>query len=87
MGLQARSAIYYDTGRLRTIYQFGGNCDAYMWGSKVVTWGTVAPTTGTWAVGDTCWNTAPTASTTPGWVCTTAGSPGTWTAMTVLAHA
>ena len=43
-----------------------------------------APTVGAWAVGDTCWNTSATSSTTPGWVCTTAGSPGTWTAMPQL---
>jgi parallel beta-helix repeat protein len=40
--------------------------------------------TNTWFVGDKVWNTSVTASTTPGWVCTTAGTPGTWTAMPVL---
>lgn len=40
--------------------------------------GTAAPTTGTWAVGDKVWNTAAAASGTVGWVCTTAGTPGTW---------
>ncbi|MCX6653631.1 MAG: hypothetical protein NTY03_00770 [Candidatus Bathyarchaeota archaeon] len=59
----------------------------FKFGSIVMAYGTTAPTTGTWAVGDICWRTAPTATTTPGWVCTTAGTPGTWTAMTVLAHA
>jgi len=39
---------------------------------------TAAPTTGTWAVGDRVWNTAPAANGTMGWVCTTAGTPGTW---------
>ncbi len=37
-----------------------------------------APTTGTWAVGDTVYNTAPAAAGFIGWVCTVAGSPGTW---------
>lgn len=37
-----------------------------------------APTTGTWAVGDIVFNTAPTAGGFIGWVCTTAGTPGTW---------
>lgn len=32
-------------------------------------------------VGDRCWNTATTASGVLGWVCTTAGSPGTWVKM------
>jgi len=52
---------------------------------KNVVFKTAAPTTGTWAVGDTAWNTAPAAAGTPGWVCTTAGTPGTWKAMAVLA--
>jgi hypothetical protein len=38
----------------------------------------------TWAMGDQAWNSAVTATTTPGWICTTAGTPGTWTAMPVL---
>lgn len=54
-------------------------------GGKNVTWGTAAPATGTWAVGDVRWNTAPAAGGTPGWMCTTAGTPGTWKAMANLA--
>lgn len=49
------------------------------------TYGTTAPTTGTWAAGDTCQHTAPTEAgpagskyVTTGWVCTAAGTPGTW---------
>jgi len=53
-------------------------------GKNVIT-GTAAPTTGTWAVGDTCWNSAPAAGGAPGWVCTTAGTSGTWKAMALLA--
>ena len=40
--------------------------------------GSAAPTGGTWAVGDRVYNTSPTAGGTMGWVCTTAGTPGTW---------
>ena len=41
---------------------------------------TSAPTTGTWAVGDFIKNSAPSARTLIiGWVCTTSGTPGTWT--------
>lgn len=42
--------------------------------------GSAAPTVGTWAVGDKVYNTAPAAGGKLGWVCTTAGSPGTWKA-------
>jgi hypothetical protein len=48
-------------------------------------WGTAAPVNGTWAVGDRVWNTAPAAGGAPGWVCTTAGAPGTWKAMANVA--
>lgn len=37
-----------------------------------------APTTGTWSVGDVVWNSAAAASGYIGWVCVTAGTPGTW---------
>jgi len=44
-----------------------------------------APTAGTWVVGDVVWNTATAAGGVPGWVCTTAGTPGTWKAMAAVA--
>ena len=47
--------------------------------------GTVPPVSGSWRAGDQCWNTAPSAGGTPGWVCTTSGTPGTWKAMANLA--
>lgn len=43
-----------------------------------------ASTDGTFAVGDRVINTAPAAGGNPGWVCTTAGAPGTWKAMADL---
>lgn len=47
------------------------------WNAKEL-YGTAAPTTNAWTVGDIVWNTTPTAGGTLGWVCTTAGTPGTW---------
>jgi Right handed beta helix region len=43
-----------------------------------VTWAAAIPTAGTWSRGDIVYNTAPAAAGTIGWVCTTAGVPGTW---------
>lgn len=40
--------------------------------------GTAAPTTGTWARGDRVENSLPSAGGWSGWICTTAGTPGTW---------
>jgi len=42
--------------------------------------GTAAPTTGAWPVGWVRWNSAPAAGENVGWVCVTAGTPGTWAA-------
>lgn len=41
-------------------------------------YGTNAPTSGRWAQGDIVYNTTPSASGFVGWVCTSAGTPGTW---------
>lgn len=41
-------------------------------------YGTALPTAGTYGKGDIIWNTNPVAGGTVGWVCTAAGSPGTW---------
>lgn len=44
-----------------------------------------APTTGTWRVTDIVWNSAPASGQPAGWICTVAGTPGTWKAMANLA--
>ena len=41
-------------------------------------YGTAAPGSGTYARGDRVWNTTPSATGWIGWVCVTAGTPGTW---------
>jgi hypothetical protein len=53
--------------------------------TKIVYEATAAPTAGTWRVGDIVWNSTPAASGIPGWMCVTAGTPGTWKAMAALA--
>lgn len=52
--------------------------DAKIYGSNVHVYSSAKPTTGTWIVGDIAWNTAPGTMGPMGWLCTTAGSPGTW---------
>lgn len=42
------------------------------------------PTTGAYSVGAILWKSNPVSGGTPGWICTTAGSPGTWKAMANL---
>lgn len=46
--------------------------------SNRVVYGSAAPTNGSWSVGDRMYDTGVTAGGYIGWVCTTAGSPGTW---------
>ena len=40
--------------------------------------GAAAPTTGTWVRGYIRWNSEPVSGENIGWVCVTAGTPGTW---------
>ena len=47
-------------------------------GTNMVTWSAAAPSSGIHAVGDIAYDTAPSAGGNIGWVCTTAGTPGTW---------
>jgi len=55
---------------------------------KRIFWASAAPTSSEFdgVQGDIVWNTGPSAGETPGWVCVTAGSPGTWKAMANLAN-
>ena len=48
-------------------------------GFIIVTADTSAPVTGTWAVGDRVQKTNAAIGQPKGWICTVAGSPGTWT--------
>lgn len=41
-------------------------------------YGTAAPTVGKWNIGDRCVNSAPTVGQPKSWICTLAGTPGTW---------
>ena len=52
--------------------------------AQTVSYDTAAPTTGIWAVGDIVWKTNVAAAGSPGWVCTTAGTPGTWKTMAAV---
>ena len=86
--LTAPNILYADNTKLNTSGSDVLNGRAYSRifnaAGNVATSGASAPTAGAWLKGDICYSTAVTATTTPGWVCTTAGSPGAWTAMPVL---
>jgi hypothetical protein len=46
--------------------------------------GSAAPTTGTWSVREIVYNTAPDTGQPVGWICTAAGTPGTWKAFGLI---
>lgn len=47
-------------------------------------WSSTTPAAGYYNVGDVVYNSAPTSGGTIGWVCTTAGAPGTWKTFGVI---
>jgi hypothetical protein len=55
--------------------------------NSAVDYGTAAPTTGTYVVDDVRWNSAPTAGNPLGWICTVAGTPGTWEPFGIVGEA
>jgi hypothetical protein len=57
----------------------GGQSDG-----RLVTYGSAAPTSGERARGEIVYNIAPSAGGKVGWVCTAAGTPGTWKAFGVI---
>jgi len=57
---------------------FLGASNGWSGGERFIQYGSAAPTTGTHALGEIVFNNAATAGGYVGWVCTTAGTPGTW---------
>jgi len=49
-----------------------------LWDGYSITYGTAAPISGTWKRGDRRYNSTPTVGQAKSWVCTVAGTPGTW---------
>ena len=62
------------------IYRGGNFPNGYRTGypSRLEFYATAAPVNGTWAVGDRAFNSAPAIGQPKSWVCTVAGTPGTW---------
>lgn len=69
------------------LYEIGADAESLAsdFGVQRIFYGSAAPTAGTWKLGDVVLNNAPSAAGVPGWVCVTAGAPGTWKAMAVVA--
>jgi hypothetical protein len=59
-------------------------CDASTSKPKIM-YGVGVPTVGTYIAGDKIYNIAPTAGGYTGWICTVAGTPGTWKGFGLIA--
>lgn len=80
LGTYATAAYSIITnGFLNSCYEFG---NSWNYQARYLP---AAPTTGTWARGDIVWHSSPAASGNIGWVCTAAGTPGTWKAFGTIA--
>lgn len=73
-----------DYDQVPTLIRYNANHRRIDFGNTPKKWvqGITAPTTGTWAVGDIVWNRTPNSKAVAGWICATAGTPGTWHVMT-----
>jgi hypothetical protein len=82
----SRSPVFADFGIRRKVIRWNGiDLMRIFGGGQVEVFTTTVPASEEWIVGDTATNTAPAAGGPPGWMCTTAGTPGTWKAMANLA--
>lgn len=79
--IQALGLVSNNTGTV--YYQRAVNYASV--GKIKITYDEAVPTTGTWNQGDICFKENPAAGGTPGWVCVSGGTPGTWKAMANLA--
>ena len=86
------NTAYSHAGRILDTYYGNGAYYAVQERGQSVVWSPVIPSSGSsvWRTtvfkqGDVCWNSLAASGGTPGWVCTVAGPPGTWTAMANLA--
>ena len=65
--------------------RLNGLGNAFDWRNGDVQYFAAAPSTGAWTVGQYVYNSAPASGAPQGFVCTVAGTPGTWRAMAKLA--
>lgn len=73
------SSSTYDAGAVQAVNSvLGGAYNSQTPANHYGRYASAVPTTGTWSVGQIVYNTAPTSGGYVGWICTTAGTPGTW---------
>jgi hypothetical protein len=74
-GTNTLTTSYYTLGKQAfDTFTYGGVTG----NGATITYGTAIPTTGSYLAGSIVFNISPTAGSFVGWVCVTAGTPGTW---------
>lgn len=79
LNLTVKNNIYQDVTQYNTVGtpQSGSN----IWAEYTAE---TAPASGLYSRGSVAWEASPAGGATPGWICTSSGSPGTWKAMASL---
>ena len=73
------SSSTYDAGAVQAVNSvLGGAYNSQTPANHYGRYFNAAPSTGTWSVGQIVYNTVPASAGYIGWVCTVAGTPGTW---------
>ena len=82
------ATVFNDSGNSGFWYKTGTGNGSGSWtqvpanalkvGGSTLATGTAAPASGSWARGDRVFNSAPSVGNPKSWVCTVAGTPGTW---------
>lgn len=73
------SSATYDAGAVQAFNAvLGGAYNSQTSANHYGRYDSAAPTTGTWSINQIVYNTAPVSGGYIGWVCVTAGTPGTW---------
>ncbi len=72
------AGISNSTNGLTVTNTYGNINKAFQVLQPTINWAAAAPTTGTYKVGDIVYDSSPVTNGTIGWVCVTAGTPGTW---------
>jgi len=76
--------VRFSSGGSNPVAPFYVQYDRMVLNGQSVLYLSAAPTTETWRRGDIVYNTAPSSGGYVGWVCTAAGTPGTWKAFGLI---
>ena len=77
------STNFYGSAVINKVLPSTSRCSTTI-GSNRIGYASAVPTAGVWRQGDVIWNTGATSAGFAGWICTVAGTPGTWRTFGVI---